>query len=118
MNDDELKQCAFNIKTTSDLIEVSIDGVKVNTSKLGNPIDSDFFNATYPSNPVDVFGPVKPGTYKGIAEGYALFVHDLPVGKHNIHTKVVDFLKGKEFEKIGETTEANYEISVKQQVPI
>jgi hypothetical protein len=113
MDDNALKECAFNVKTTSDLIEVSIDGEKVNTTKLGNPIDSDFFNVTYPSNPLDVFGSVKPGTYRAIAEGLALFIHDLPVGTHNIHYKVTDLLKGKEFEgSIGETSEANYEISV------
>ncbi|GEM_PF-2999411 len=82
---------------------------------MGAPIDTDFFNVTYPSNPVDVFGPgLKPGTYRAIAEGYVLFLHDLPMGKHIIHTKVVDVLKGKEFEKqVGEPpVEADYEISV------
>lgn len=113
MDDNALKECAFNVETTSDLIEVSIDGVKVNTTKLGNPIDSDFFNVTFPSNPIDMLGSVKPGTYRAIAEGLALFIHDLPVGTHNIHFKVTDLLKGREFERsIGETSEANYEISV------
>jgi hypothetical protein len=114
MNDQELKDCAFNINTPLDQIDVSLDGVKIDTSKLGSPIKTDFFNVTYPSNPLDVFGAVKPGTYRGIAEGYVLFFDDLPVGKHNISTKVVDVLKGKEFEKeAGEPhLEANYEISV------
>jgi hypothetical protein len=112
MDDNALKGCAFNVKTSSDLIEVSIDGEKVNATKLGNPIDSDFFNVTYPSNPLDAFGSVKPGSYRSIAEGFALFLHDLPVGKHNIHYKVTDFLTGKEFERIGEISEANYEITV------
>ena len=114
MKDQELKDCAFNINTPLNQIEVSIDGVKIDTSKLGAPIKSDFFNVTYPLNPLDVFGPVKPASYKAIAEGYVLFLHDLPLGKHSINTKVVDVLKGKEFEgQTGEPPiEANYEISV------
>ena len=114
MTDEELKDCAFNIITPVNQIEVSIDGEKIDTSKLGAPIKTDFFNVTYPSNPIDVFGPVKPGTYRAIAEGYVVFFHDLPLGKHIIHTKVVDVLKGKEYTKqIGEPPiEATYEISV------
>jgi hypothetical protein len=114
MTDEELKDCAFNIITPLSQIEVSIDGEKIDTSKLGVPIKTDFFNVTYPSNPIDVFGAVKPGTYRTIAEGYVLFFHDLPLGKHIIHTKVVDVLKGKEYTKgLGEpATEATYDISI------
>jgi hypothetical protein len=115
MNDEGLKDCTDNINTPVNQIEVSIDGEKINTSKLGAPITTDFFNVTYPSNPIDVFGSdLKPGTYRAIAQGYVLFFHDLPLGKHIIHTKVVDVLKGKEYLKaIGEPpVEAFYEISV------
>ena len=114
MSDEELKDCAFNIITPVNQIEVSIDGEKIDTSKLGAPIKTDFFNVTYPSNPIDVFGSVEPGTYRAIAEGYVLFFQDLPLGKHTIHTKVVDVLKGKEYLKeIGEPpVEAIYEILV------
>lgn len=114
MSDEELKDCAFNIITPVNQIEVSIDGEKIDTSKLGSAIRTDFFNVTYPSNPLDVFGSVEPGTYRAIAEGYAIFLQDLPLGKHIIHTKVVDVLKGKEYLKeIGEPpVEGTYEILV------
>jgi len=110
--DDDLKVCAFNIyKSVSN---IKIDGVPVNTGNLGTPIRTDFFNVTYPHNPISKFGYVEPGSYRAIASGYLLFLHNLPVGIHNLHMKVVDFLSGKDFLKgVGETSEANYTISVR-----
>jgi hypothetical protein len=55
-----------------------------------------FYNVTYPANPIDIWGPIKPGTYRAIATGYFLFLHDLSPGKHNITLHVVDLLKGNE----------------------
>ena len=95
MSDDELKQCAFNILTPIDNIEVILDGTKIDLKNLGQPIQTNFFNVTYPQNPTDMWGEVKPGTYRAIAEGYFLFLHNLSLGKHNIETKVVDILTYK-----------------------
>ena len=95
LNDQELRECAFNINTPLSNIEVSVDGTKVDISGLGDPIQTDFFNVTYPKDPVTFWGPVQPGTYRAIAEGYFLFLHDLPPGKHIIETNVADILTGK-----------------------
>ena len=94
MTDEELKVCAFNIDTPLNNIEMSVDGTRINVTKLGAPLKTDFFNVTYPENPLTIWGPVKPGTYRALSEGYYLFLHDLPPGKHMVKYSVVDILKG------------------------
>ena len=94
MTDDELRTCAFNINTPLSNIEFILDGTKIDVGKLGQPLQSDFFNIAYPENPVTIWGPVKPGTYRALSEGYYLFLHDLPPGKHIVKYKVADILKG------------------------
>ena len=94
MTDDELRACAFNINTPLSNIEFILDGTKIDVGKLGQPLQSDFFNIAYPENPVTIWGPVKPGTYRALSEGYYLFLHDLPPGKHIVKYKVADILKG------------------------
>ena len=64
LTDQELTECAFNINTPLNNIEVSLDGTKIDTSKLGDPIQTDFFNVTYPNDPVTFWGPVQPGKYR------------------------------------------------------
>jgi hypothetical protein len=44
------------------------------------------------------FGP--PGTSRGIADGYVLFLAPLPVGKHRIEFSVTDHLAGPTSELI------------------
>jgi hypothetical protein len=95
MTDEQLKDCAFNINTPIENMHLTVDGTEIDLSKLGTPVQTDFFNVTYPQNPTDMWGPVKPGTYRAIAEGYDLFFHGLPQGKHVIELKVIDVLKGR-----------------------
>jgi hypothetical protein len=94
MTDDELRECADNILTPPSNMKVMLDGKEVNVSNLLGR--TGFYNVTYPVNPIDIWGPIKPGTYRAIATGYFLFLHDLSPGKHNITLHVVDLLKGNE----------------------
>ena len=112
VSDTELKQCAENILTPTSNIQVTVDGKKVDIN--GSPVKTDFFNVTYPQNPIAFFGKIQPGTYSGIATGYFLFLHDLTKGEHNIDMKVVDLLKGNEGPppKFDPPREANFKINV------
>ena len=56
MTDDELRTCAFNINTPLSNIEFILDGTKIDVGKLGQPLQSDFFNITYPENPISHLG--------------------------------------------------------------
>jgi hypothetical protein len=94
LTDNELAHCADNILTPINNIIVKVDGKNVDVSKSN--VKTAFFNVTFPENPVGIFGMVKPGTYKGKATGYFLFLHDLSPGKHVIDLRVVDLLKGTE----------------------
>jgi hypothetical protein len=94
LTDKELAECADNILTPISNIVVTVDGKKVDIK--GPLVKTDFFNVTFPKNPIDIFGAVKPGTYKGIATGYFLYLNDMTPGKHKINLKVVDLLKGNE----------------------
>jgi hypothetical protein len=86
--------CADNILTSPSQMEVKVDNSKVDVSK--SLFDkTGFFNVTYPQDPVNFWGAIGPGTFKGFATGYFLFLHDLPPGKHTIDLKVTDQLKGK-----------------------
>jgi len=94
LTDKELAVCADNIVTPTSNIEVTLDGKKVDIN--GSLVKTDFFNVTYPDNPLDIFGTVKPGTYKGTATGYFLNLNNMTPGKHKIDLKVIDLLKGNE----------------------
>lgn len=94
LTDKELADCADNILTPVSNIEATVDGKKVEIN--GSLVKTDFFNVTFPENPIDIFGPIKPGTSKAIATGYFLFLNDMTPGKHKIDLKVVDLLKGNE----------------------
>ena len=111
MDDRELKDCAFNIMTPVQNIQVALDGKQVNVDGLGPPIETDYFNVSYPSNPLKIWGPINPGTYRAIASGYYLFLSDLSPGKHNIQTKVVDLLKGRMSFEL--PAEVNYDLMIK-----
>jgi len=93
-SDDELRDCADNILTPLSNMKVTLDGKEVNVSNLLGK--SSFYNVTYSENPIDFWGPIKPGTYKAIGTGYFLFLHDLAPGEHNVQLHVVDLLKGNE----------------------
>lgn len=111
MDNSELKDCAFNIMTPVQNIQVTLDGMQVNVDGLGLPIETDFFNITYPSNPLKIWGPINPGTYRALASGYYLFLSDLTPGKHNVQTKVVDLLKGRMSFEL--PAEGNYDLLIK-----
>jgi len=111
MDDKELKDCAFNIMTPLQNIQVTLDGMQVNIDGLGPPIETDYFNVTYPKNPLKIWGPINPGTYRAIASGYYIFLNDLSPGKHNVQTKVVDLLKGRMSFEL--PAEANYDLLIK-----
>ena len=111
MDDRELKDCAFNIMTPLQNIQVTLDGMQVKVDGLGPPIETDYFNVTYPKNPLKIWGPINPGTYRSIASGYYLFLNDLSLGKHYIHLKIVDLLKGRESYEL--PSEANYDLTDK-----
>ena len=112
MSDIELQECAFNILTPIDNIEVILDGAKIDLKNLGQPIQTNFFNVTYPQNPLDLWGEVKPGIYRAIAEGYFLFLNNLDAGNHIIKMKVVDMLKGNIAPEF--PAEGTYDITIKQ----
>jgi hypothetical protein len=92
--DPQLAECADNILTPASNIMVSVDGKRVDIS--GSYDKSDFFNITFPQDPVAFWGEIQPGTYRAIATGYFVFLSDLTQGEHTIDMKVVDLLKGNE----------------------
>ena len=94
MTDTEIVECADNILTPLNNMKVTVDGKNVNLD--GSLIKTDFFNITIPEHPIDIWGAINPGTYKALATGYFLFLHDLSPGQHNIELRVVDLLKGNE----------------------
>lgn len=112
LSESELSECADNILTPVSNIMVSVDGKKVDVSRSYDK--SDFFNVTFPNDPVAFWGEIQPGTYKGIATGYFLFLSDLAHGQHIIDMKVVDLLKGNEGPppKFDPPREATFRISI------
>lgn len=113
LTDDELAASADNILTPIKNMQITVDGVKVDLA--GSLVKTDFFNLTFPENPVDIWGAIEPGTYRAIATGYFLFLHDLSPGKHEIELRVVDLLKGNEGPppKFDPMREASFKIFVK-----
>jgi len=102
MTDVQLRICADNINTPVVMsplkgMMVTVDGSKVNLTGLLSK--TSFFNITYPDPIVDIWDPppegIQPGTYKGTATGYFLFLHDLSPGKHEIGISVRDMIKGQ-----------------------
>jgi hypothetical protein len=99
------------LKRSNPVISVSIDGKNLDTTKLDRATTS-FYNVTVPANAVTGifdFGP--PGTSRGIADGYVLFLSPLPEGKHLIQFKAVDQLAGPASPKL--TREGKYTVFVK-----
>jgi hypothetical protein len=94
LSDKELKESADNILTPLQNMKIIVDGLKVDIS--GSPVKTNFFNLTFPNNPIDIWGTILPGSYKAVATGYFLFLHDLSPGKHEIELRIVDLLKGNE----------------------
>ena len=94
LTDEGLAQCADNILTPVSNIMITLDGNTMDVSKSYEK--TDFFNVTFPQNPLTIWGEINPGTYRGIASGYFLYLHDLAPGEHNLEMKVVDLLKGNE----------------------
>lgn len=94
LSDQELKDCAFNIETKLTDIKLSVNETTLDVSMLGNPIKTDFFNVTYPQNPLEIWGAgyIKPGVYKAIAEGYFIILHGLSPGNYKIGFQVTDKL--------------------------
>jgi hypothetical protein len=94
MTDTEIVECADNILTPLNNMKVVVDGKNMDLE--GSLVKTDFFNITIPKNPIDIWGTINPGTYKALATGYFVFLHDLSLGEHNIEMRVVDLLKGNE----------------------
>jgi hypothetical protein len=94
MTDIEIVECADNILTPLNNMKVTVAGKNVDLD--GSLVKTDFFNITIPENPIDIWGTINPGTYKALATGYFVFLHDLSSGEHNIEMRVVDLLKGNE----------------------
>ena len=94
MTDTEIVECADNILTPLNNMKVVVDGKNMDLE--GSLVKTDFFNFTIPENPIDIWGKINPGTYKALATGYFVFLHDLSLGEHNIEMRVVDLLKGNE----------------------
>lgn len=96
LTDEEIKTCAFNIKTPLNNINAILDNTTIGINRLGDVIKTDFFNVTYPHDPLSIYGEgIKPGTYRAVGSGYFIFLHDLPPGKHILKTVVNDILEGK-----------------------
>lgn len=112
MSDTQLAECADNILTPVGNIMVAVDGKNIDVSRSFDK--SNFFNVTFPQDSVKFWGEVQPGTYRGIATGYFLFLNDLAQGEHNIDLKVVDLLKGNEGPppKFDPPREATFKISI------
>jgi hypothetical protein len=109
--DADLKTCAVSPQDYTQFPYVRIDGKNLDTTKLDRATTS-FYNVTVPSNPVTSifdFGP--PGTSRGIADGYSLFLSPLHVGKHLIEFKAVDQLAGPASPKL--TREGKYTVFIK-----
>ena len=94
LTDNELAVAADNILTPINNMKVTIDGEKIDFT--GSLVKTNFFNLTFPENPIGIWGTINPGTYRAIATGYFLFFHDLSPGQHDIELRVVDLLKGNE----------------------
>jgi hypothetical protein len=94
MTDTEIVECANNILTPLNNMKVTVDGKNVDLE--GSLVKTDFFNITIPENPIDIWGKINPGTYKALATGYFVFLHELSLGEHDIEMRVVDLLKGNE----------------------
>lgn len=94
MTDTEIVECADNILTPLNNMKVVVDGKNMDLE--GSLVKTDFFNITIPKNPIDIWGTINPGTYKALATGYFVFLHDLSLGEHNIEMRVVDLLRGNE----------------------
>jgi len=84
--------CVRNLETTHDSIAIDVDGKSLDSKRL-EPIMSKFFNVTYPNDPVQFFGTLKPGTYRALIGGFFAVLNGLPAGDHNINFRVVDTLK-------------------------
>ena len=112
MSDTEIVECADNILTPLNNMKVVVDGKNMDLE--GSLVKTDFFNITIPKNPIDIWGKINPGTYKALATGYFVFLHDLSLGEHDIEMRVVDLLKGNEGPppKFDPMREANFKIFV------
>ena len=113
MTDAELATAADNILTPINNMKVTIDDEKIDFT--GSLVKTNFFNLTFPETPIDIWGTINPGTYRAIATGYFLFLHDLSRGQHDIELRVVDLLKGNEGPppKFDPMREASFKIFVK-----
>ena len=82
MNDQELRQCAM-AGNEYGVISATLDG-----KPLKNPeqyrIQTAFYNITVPE---DNILKNKPGTFRGVADGFFIFLEPLSAGEHELHLK-------------------------------
>jgi len=109
-SDQDLKTCAVSPQDFTHAV-VRIDGTEIDPAKLDR-ITTNFYNVTVTPNALKGlfdFGP--PGTSRGIADGYALFLPPLSVGNHTIEFTVTDHLAGPMSELI--KRDGVYTLSIK-----
>lgn len=98
-SDQAVRMCAISPQDFTHAV-VPVDGMDIDPTKLDRAT-TNFYNVTVPSNAVKSlfdFGP--PGTSRGIADSYVLFLPPLTVGKHTIEFAVTDHLAGPTSELI------------------
>jgi hypothetical protein len=83
-DDGTMKQCASQGDDFG-TIQVILDGVDLKYDLATNRILTDFFNITAPKN--NIFQS-PDGTFRGIVDGYFLFLKPLPPGQHELKYKV------------------------------
>src|SRR6476646_8269332 len=81
----ELKTCAKTITDKVSLIEVTVDGVKLQNSEVSR-VQSPIFPILF--GPGNIYG-LKSGNTQGVSDGYWVFLKPLPIGNHEIHSKGV-----------------------------
>jgi hypothetical protein len=80
--DSRIRDCATKNRESVIFNEITVDGVNILNFKELYRATTDFFNVTIPKNPTIIFGPLEPGTYKAMADGYLLFLKPFSVGNH------------------------------------
>ena len=69
-----------------------MDGHKIDPGNFR--VTTGFFNVTIPTNHITFWGDLPVGTFRGIADGYFLFLKPLPAGNHSIEFTAIDKFPG------------------------
>ena len=82
-SDDDLRRCA-SAGNEYGVIEATVDGVKLKNLEQYRT-QSGFFNITIAEGNIY---ESPPGTFRGFADGFFVFLEPLPPGKHDVNLKV------------------------------